>query len=61
VFGDKQLEEFVWKHRQQHNTVFIIKELESFKSAWYSNLTEEARKGVLRRYGSEHKEAQFTL
>jgi hypothetical protein len=31
VFGDESLEKFVWERRQANNTVFIRKELSSFK------------------------------
>lgn len=31
IFGSKYLEEYVWNRRQPHNTVFVAKELESFR------------------------------
>ena len=49
VFGDSRLEEVVWTYREQHNTVFVRKELSSFKDYWFANLTEKARQGILQR------------
>lgn len=35
VFGDRRLEEFVWQRRRPYNTVFVLREIESFRAAWF--------------------------
>lgn len=49
VFGDKQLEEFVWLRRKPHNTVFIRKEIESFREMWFYPMVQRLRKEVPQR------------
>ena len=36
VFGDSQLEQFVWKHRSPDNTQFIRVDLEDIQHYWYT-------------------------
>ena len=43
IFGGKDLEEFVWKRRKPHNTVFVLKELESFKDMWFYPYVQRLR------------------
>lgn len=43
IFGDIELQEFVFKHRQNHNTQFILKELDWFKNNEYFNLIQSIR------------------
>lgn len=38
IFGDKELQEFVWKHRKLENTQFIIRELSWFKNDLYDKI-----------------------
>lgn len=62
VFGNKQLEEIVWKHRQPNNTVFILKELSSFQDYWFSGLIEKARQSILNQPNFQFKDnPQFAI
>jgi len=43
IFGDQDLEEFVWNHRSPHNTQFIIRELSWFKENDFYNKIQKIR------------------
>jgi len=38
IFGDKDLEKWVFERRQQHNTQFIVRELDWFKNEFYKKI-----------------------
>lgn len=38
IFGEKDLEEFIWKHRRIENTQFIVREQEWFKNEIYHKI-----------------------
>lgn len=62
VFGDRRLEEFVWQRRRPANTVFVLREIESFRGAWFYPLVQAVRLGKLRDPGFADREApQFAL
>lgn len=44
IFGDKELESFVWKKRKEHNTQFILRDLNWFKRNDYYDKIQEIRK-----------------
>ena len=43
VFGDAQLEAFVWARRQPHNTVFLRRSLDDLNKMWFSPIIENIR------------------
>ena len=43
IFGDPELESFVWEHRKKENTQFINRNLSWFKNNEYFNLIQEIR------------------
>jgi Bacterial protein of unknown function (HtrL_YibB) len=43
IFGDEELESFVWKHRNKDNTQFILRGLDWFKSAPYYDKIQTIR------------------
>lgn len=43
IFGSKYLEEYVWNRRRPHNTVFVPKEIESFKEMWFYPVVQSMR------------------
>ncbi len=43
IFGDKELEEFVTKHRKPENTQFILRDLNWFKNNEYFQLIQNIR------------------
>lgn len=44
VFGDDYLKEFVWKHRKQHNTLFVEEPIENIRKKWFYEELESVRK-----------------
>jgi hypothetical protein len=44
IYGDKNLEDFVFKHRSKDNTQFILRDLEWFKENEYFNKIQDIRK-----------------
>ena len=38
IFGEQELESFVWKHRNRGNTQFIVRSQEWFKNEFYGNI-----------------------
>ena len=38
IFGDSELEKFVWEYRQPENTQFIKRELDWFKNEFYDKI-----------------------
>jgi hypothetical protein len=38
IFGDSELEKFVWEHRTPENTQFILRELNWFKNEFYTKI-----------------------
>jgi len=43
IFGEKELEEFVFKHRQHYNTQFIVRSLDWIKNMPFYNKIQEIR------------------
>lgn len=43
IFGDKELEDFVFKHREAKDTQFIVRDVDWFKNNDYYNLIQEIR------------------
>ena len=43
IFGDKRLKEFVFQHREEHNTQFILRELSWFKNNEFYPLIQKIR------------------
>jgi len=43
IFGDKELESFIWERRQHHNTQFIVRNLDWFKMNDYYDKIQEIR------------------
>jgi hypothetical protein len=43
IFGDKELEEFVWKHRDTKNTQFVLRDVSWFKNNDYYSLIQKIR------------------
>lgn len=43
VFGGKDLEAYVWQRRKPHNTVFVVKEIESFRELWFYPYVQKIR------------------
>ena len=35
IFGGKDIEAYVWERRKPHNTVFVLKEIETFREFWF--------------------------
>lgn len=44
IFGDIDLESFVWKKRHQHNTLFILRDNDWFRNNGYYNHIQDIRK-----------------
>lgn len=47
VFGGRQLEQYVWQRRSPNNTVFVTKEIESFKDMWFFSQVQKVRLKIL--------------
>ena len=47
IFGDSELESFVFQHREKKNTQFVKRSLDWFKSNDYYNLIQDIRKHPL--------------
>ena len=43
IFGDQRLKEFVFQHREEHNTQFILKNVDWFKNNEFYNLIQKIR------------------
>ena len=43
IFGDQRLKEFVFQHREEHNTQFILRDLDWFKNNEYYDLIQKIR------------------
>ena len=43
IFGDRRLKEFVFQHREEYNTQFILRELSWFKTNEFYNLIQKIR------------------
>ena len=43
MFGDKELERFVWERRNKTNTVFVVRELEELKNMWFFSDVQRLR------------------
>jgi hypothetical protein len=43
IFGDSELEEFIWKHRKKHNTMFVKRSLDWFRQNEYFDKIQSIR------------------
>jgi hypothetical protein len=43
IFGDKRLKEFVFQHREEHNTQFVLKDVNWFKNNEFYDLIQKIR------------------